>query len=373
MKLKNLLKKVLHLPATDLASEKNNTSSIKLTLKDYLKNRQFVESINLIDSIPFLPPYLTFTRHCLKILAFRDANALNALKQIDFFDLINKEYFSKRNEIEIALNRFLEQGNPDMILHLIYRLFSLYGTEKTLYEFKEENVEILTSLEKNGFAYIEGKMKQDLFEIAIKAIYSELETFCKDKKKGYFPANFINKKGYLGIQYNPEAQIHMDEISSINLELLQNAFYQSGLSNVLNNFYLSPFTVCNVRAWRYLYAEEGDSGFVGPHFDMLPVNTLKIMIYKGEIGLQDGCLELLDEDNKVFHKTLGKDVMILIDTNNIKHTAGIPRKHDRDTLEISIMSSVNLEPDFISAGFQAAYPVNPFASWNENPRILVAI
>src|SRR5262249_36516462 len=145
---------------------------------------------------------------------------------------------------------------------------------------------------------------------------------------------------YFGIQANLPNQIHTEYVNAEDVARTGLFFDQSGFGNVVRHLFGASYGVCNIRVWRVLPIAGPRDDKVQPHFDALPSNNIKLMQFFGDIGPDDGGLQIIGERGEKIVQVMGKNPLILFDSNNLLHTSLAPVSKPRDTIEISIMPRI---------------------------------
>lgn len=183
-------------------------------------------------------------------------------------------------------------------------------------------------------------------------IWKALETCttANHAEKSLVPGYSVSEAGALENQYHinrftPEMMEHIREMARV---LCCDCAEQLG-SNV---------GVCNVRAWRYVPGPL----HVGPHYDRITPTCLKIMIFNGTVGPDDGPFEY--RDNGEWHQVTGDWPIAIIDTQKYRHRALAPQPgHVRDVVELTVIPRIENDLPIINAGYMAGAPLDPYREW----------
>lgn len=155
-------------------------------------------------------------------------------------------------------------------------------------------------------------------------------------------------------------QFHLQFLSEHLLDEVRSFLIVSGIADICATALGCPVGASNVRAWRYVHGETS----VGEHEDKITPAFLKVMIFKGVVGVDDGALEYLDHGG--WKIVTGENRVIIFNPNALRHRARAPAPgHIRDCIEVTIIPRI--EDDFLvaSGGYAAGMPINPFRKWDE--------
>jgi hypothetical protein len=153
-------------------------------------------------------------------------------------------------------------------------------------------------------------------------------------------------------------QFHINQFSKEMLSSIEEFLGTLNLYRFFHSLFTSNIGIANVRCWKYINGVDS----VLEHRDVISPECKKIMIFRGDVTEDSGCLQLYSQD-KWIH-VVGKDIVLLCDTQLLLHkalapTAGLERK----AIELTICPRIEDDNIIVHAGWQAGSPVNPFKSW----------
>ena len=167
-------------------------------------------------------------------------------------------------------------------------------------------------------------------------------------------------------------QIHLNDLDDNLLDSVGAFLQKSKLETVLKNWFGGNIGVANVRCWRYFHLDEikNTEKFpfkqINAHVDRIAPESLKIMVFRGEITEEDGCFEILP-DHPYEHtvvKVLGNNPVAICDVDKLYHKAEMPVKgKERDAIEITIVPRFEDDLLVTHGGWHAGRPLNPFSGW----------
>lgn len=115
--------------------------------------------------------------------------------------------------------------------------------------------------------------------------------------------------------------------------------------------------ICNVRAWRFVPGLP-----VGEHRDRIAPKCLKVMIFNGAVGADDGPFEYYDKGRWIASN--GDWPVCIIDTQKYRHRALSPKAgRVRDVVELTVIPRIEADLPIINAGYMAGAPLDPWRAW----------
>lgn len=153
-------------------------------------------------------------------------------------------------------------------------------------------------------------------------------------------------------------QFHLNQFSKEMLSSIEDFLGPLKLYRFFRSLYKSNIGISNVRCWKYVNGVDS----VLEHRDVISPECKKIMIFRGDVTEDSGCLQLYSQDK--WNPVVGKDIVLVCDTQLLLHkalapTAGLERK----AIELTICPRIEDDYIIVHAGWQAGSPVNPFKSW----------
>jgi len=295
------------------------------------------------------------------------------IKKDNIDETIILQIQEKWNNIEDIIDYFnnipLESVNrhKHFFLYNVYNIISqlkFIAKGDVLTEIDDKGKEYIESYIKSGFCVFEDEGVKNIMLNNLSPIFDRLDDVCKTN---YEEAPGCIRNNFLRSDYTPiRNQRFLFYLLDDELQSISKFLYDTNIGDVMKKYNKSNISVENVRVWRYSPVKKTDDGTVGPHVDKIAPGTFKILIYKGDIGENDGCLEILSRknENKVVAKLTGRNPFAWVNVSFLPHRAKSPVK-PRDTIELTIGPSLHDRIECVDGGSKSGNPLNPFVSWFE--------
>ena len=269
-----------------------------------------------------------------------------------------------------AVFRFLICGMPDFLLYDIYYAFlKIYSKGKQFLnsnDYKKKNsINIdcnikkrISILKKEKILILSDTNYYESFKNLL-PIFSYLESLSVGSKI------LVRSAGLYCYPANSTHILFAENFIKTYSENFTKFFLESGIHELLINYYSTGYEVYNTRAWKSVAFQ--DNG--GYHLDNLPNKVLKIMIFSGDkeseyiVNKDNGAFTYLNCLDRKILRLEGQYPCAIIDTTNLDHRAGcINENRSRCAIEFTVRPFYLRSefPKFYEPGFCSAHPVNPF-------------
>ena len=198
------------------------------------------------------------------------------------------------------------------------------------------------------------KLKHDLL-----AICDYMENAPREAAAG---AKYVLLGNFFFIQNALRNQTHFDRLPPHLLAALAESLKGSELMRVAEAASGCELTVCNLRCWLFYPLAGPEDSNVHAHTDFFPPGFLKIMFYQGSFTPAQPAINVHAAGGVT--PVTGIDPLLLFDANRVVHDAPAPVSGCRPTVEFTLMPRGLSDYRILQAGFQAGYPLNPFASYD---------
>ena len=269
-----------------------------------------------------------------------------------------------------AVFRFLICGMPDFLFYEIFYAFLKLSS-------KGKQVPNLNKYKKKNNKYIDYKIKNRISILKKEKILILSDTNYYESFENLLPIfSYLESLSVgskilvrsAGLYYYPAYSTHIlfaENFVKTYSENFTKFFLESGIHELLINYYSTGYEVYNTRAWKS-FAFQDNGGY---HLDNLPNKVLKIMIFSGDkeseyiVNKDNGAFTYLNCLDKKILRLEGRYPCAIIDTTNLDHRAGcINKNRSRCAIEFTVRPFYARSefPKFYEPGFCTAHPVNPF-------------
>ena len=240
-----------------------------------------------------------------------------------------------------------------------------------------EDAETLSELNSKSFFISKKGSIKTLLDVHLDLIFNQIReswenptpTLVRSTKQGYTVYN-----GAI-----PRSLVHVGDIKKESLDGVRNFLIESGLKDVVESKYRCSAGICNVRAYAFSHNPDNknthhDDKFdnhsvnkIGQHKDVLPPETIKIMIFKNrdgsEVDESSGGLQVLSDKSWV--TISGQSPCVIFDSCALEHRSQTTKAGNiRDAIEITLIPFHDDSFPAVSAGGSAGCPLNPAGGWD---------
>ncbi len=271
---------------------------------------------------------------------------------------------------EIGKNKIQEIGKNEILkrehelFHTVYALASklYWALFHSIPHLDKEQQNILDGFIKNK-NYVFNQKHANLINEGLKPVFDRLAELNKNLPKNFEPKNVTRRDYTIGAKL--PNQIPLEDLTESELSNIAMLFQETGIGDVIVNYYQSNFGAGNIRVWRYI-SSTGKGKGVGVHRDGLPPHSFKFMCFNGHVTKRHGCFEVMKNKKSPLIQVVGLNPCIMVVPNDLYHRALTPSPGlFRDAIEITIEPYLGDTPIFVDAGCIAGNPLNPFSDWTE--------
>tara|TARA_R110000824_G_scaffold22535_8_gene82413 strand:+ start:3536 stop:4360 length:825 start_codon:yes stop_codon:yes gene_type:complete len=273
-------------------------------------------------------------------------------------------------------------GNNILSQYADYKAYNNTCRSKSIitHNLDNDDVETLDRLNSDNFFISKKGSDKKLIDLHLSLIFNQILASWENPTPSIARAIIPGYTVHKGLV--PRNLVYVGDIKKESLAGIRNFLIESGLKDVIESRYQCPAGVCNVRAYAFSHDPDNKNTHhnekfdnhsvnkIGQHKDVLPPETLKIMVFKNRDGSKldeaSGGLQLLSD--KSWITISGQSPCVIFNSCALEHRSQITKPGNiRDAIEITIIPFHNDSFPIVSAGGAAGCPLNPASGWDNLP------